>query len=51
MTIRTLFLFVLNFPLFLRDFIDQNKKYRPLCERLLRTVITDAIFRSEVNKI
>jgi hypothetical protein len=38
-------MFVENFPLFLRDFIDRNKKYRTICERLLRNVVSDAIFK------
>lgn len=51
LTIRTLFIFVQNFPLFLRDFVDKNKKYRGLCERLLRNTISDAIFKQEIAKI
>lgn len=42
---RTLFMFVENFPYFLRDFVDRNKKFRPVCDRLLRNVISDAIFQ------
>jgi hypothetical protein len=38
-------MFVENFPLFLRDFIDKNKKYRIICERLLRNIVSDAIFK------
>lgn len=45
LTIRTLFMFIQNFPFFLREFVDKNKKYKAICERLLRNVITDAIFR------
>ena len=45
LAVRTLFLFVNNFPIFLRDFIDKAKKYRNVCERLLRNVISEAVFR------
>mgnify|MGYP006872392730 FL=1 len=45
LSIRTLFMFIENFPLFLRDFVDRNKKFRTVCERLLRNVISDAIFK------
>lgn len=45
LSIRTLFMFIENFPLFLRDFADRNKKFRTVCERLLRNVISDAIFK------
>ena len=48
---RTLFMFILNFPLFLRDFMDRNKKYKNICDRLLRILISDAIFQEEVNRI
>ena len=48
---RTLFMFILNFPMFLRDFMDRNKKYKNTCDRLLRTLISDAIFKEEVNRI
>ena len=51
LTLRTLFMFIENFPLFLRDFIDKNKKYRNVCERLLRNVISDAIFKQEISRI
>lgn len=44
-TIRTLFMFVQNFPLFLKNFMDKNKKYKNICDRLLRSVISDAIFK------
>jgi len=45
LSIRTLFMFIENFPLFLRDFVDRNKKFRTVCKRLLRNVISDAIFK------
>lgn len=45
MTIQTLFLYIINFPIFLRNFMDQNKKYKNICDRLLRTIISEAIFR------
>lgn len=45
LTIRTLFKFIQNFPLFLRNFMDKNKKYKNTCDRLLRNVISDAIFK------
>lgn len=51
LTIRTLFMFIQNFPLFLRNFMDRNKKYKNICDRLLRNVISDAIFKEEVAKI
>jgi hypothetical protein len=51
MAVRTLFLFVGQFPVFLRDFMDRAKKYKNLCDRLLRTVISDAIFQQEVARI
>lgn len=51
MSIRTLFLYVIHFPVFLRDFMDHNKKYKNICDRLLRQVISEAIFREEVAKI
>lgn len=44
-------MFVENFPLFLRDFVDRNKKFRTVCERLLRNVISDAIFKEEISRI
>ena len=50
-SMRTLFMFILNFPMFLRDFMDRNKKYKNTCDRLLRTLISDAIFKEEVNRI
>lgn len=51
LTLRTLFLFVRNFPLFLRDFMDHNKKYKNTCDRLLRNILSDAIFKEEILKI
>lgn len=45
LSMRTLFMFILNFPLFMRDFMDRNKKYKNTCDRLLRTLISDAIFK------
>lgn len=45
LTIRTLFMFIQNFPLFLRNFMDKNKKYKNICDRLLRNVISDTIFK------
>ena len=51
MAVRTLFLFVGNFPMFLRDFMDHHKKYKNICDRLLRTVISEAIFQQEVGRI
>ena len=51
LVLRTLFTFISNFPLFLSDFVDRNKKYRTVCERLLRNVISDAIFRQEISRI
>lgn len=51
MTLQTLFAYVINFPIFLRGFMDQNKKYKNICDRLLRGIISDAIFREEVAKI
>lgn len=44
LTTKLLFNFTINFPLFLRNFMDKSKKYKNTCERLLRNVITDAIF-------
>lgn len=49
--VRTLFMFIENFPYFLRDFVDRNKKFRPVCDRLLRNVISDAIFQQEITRI
>lgn len=49
--IKTFFMFVQNFPLFLKNFMDKNKKYKNICDRLLRSVISDAIFKEEVTKI
>jgi len=51
MAIQTLFLYIIHFPIFLRNFMDKNKKYKNICERLLRNVICDAIFKEEVAKI
>ena len=51
LTLRTLFLFILNFPLFLRDFMDRSKKYKNICDRLLRNILSDAIFKEEILKI
>lgn len=51
MTLQTLFAYIINFPIFLRGFMDQNKKYKNICDRLLRSIISDAIFREEVAKI
>lgn len=51
MTIQTLFLYIVNFPIFLRGFMDQNKKYKNICDRLLRSIISEAIFKEEVAKI
>ena len=48
---KTLFVFICSFPIFLRDFMSRFKKYRNLCERLLRNVMTDAIFQQEVGRI
>jgi hypothetical protein len=48
---RTLFLVVENFPLFLKDFMDHHKKYKNLCDRLLRTLLSEAIFRDEIAHI
>jgi translation elongation factor EF-Ts len=44
-------MFVENFPLFIRDFVDKNKKFKNVCEKLLRNVISDAIFKEEITKI
>jgi hypothetical protein len=51
MTMQTLFIYIVNFPIFLRGFMDQNKKYKNICDRLLRSIISDAIFKEEVAKI
>jgi hypothetical protein len=51
MAMQTLFLYIINFPIFLRGFMDRTKKYKNICERLLRNVICDAIFKEEVAKI
>jgi hypothetical protein len=51
LTMRTLFLFICNFPIFLRDFMGRFKKHRNICERLLRSVLTEAIFQDEVARI
>ncbi len=51
MTVQTLFLYIVNFPIFLRGFMDLNKKYKNICDRLLRTIISEAIFKEEVAKI
>lgn len=45
LTVKTLFLFILNFPLFLKDFIDKNKKHKNICDKILRNIISDAIFQ------
>jgi len=51
MSIQTLYLYIINFPIFLRNFMDKNKKYKSVCDRLLRNVISDGIFKEEVLKI
>jgi hypothetical protein len=51
MTLQTLFAYIINFPIFLRTFMDFNKKYKNICDRLLRSIISDAIFKEEVKKI
>jgi hypothetical protein len=45
LTMRTLFMFICNFPIFLKDFMGRFKRYRNICERLLRNVLSDAIFQ------
>jgi hypothetical protein len=41
---KVLFAYAINFPLFLRGFMDKSKKYRSVCEKLLRNSISEAIF-------
>lgn len=48
---KVLFAYAINFPLFLRNFMDKSKKYRSVCEKLLRNYISDAIFSKEVAMI
>ena len=48
---KVLFAYAINFPLFLRTFMDKSKKYRSVCEKLLRNYISDAIFCKEVAMI
>jgi hypothetical protein len=48
---KALFYYAINFPLFLRNFMDKSKKYRSVCEKLLRNYISEAIFAKEVSMI
>ena len=31
--------------------MDQTKKYKNICDRLLRNLLSDAIFKEEIDKI
>ena len=53
LAIESLFLFSINFPMDLRLWYDRekDKQRQELCQRILKNMISDALFLKEIEKI